>query len=156
MLKNSPIAFVFLLVLAIACNKPNTKTLSEMKQGVKGTVIWMEGNMMPSFGEKASDKKKGKPVVREVLFCKPTKMNDLPHEGTIFQNADKNLVKKTTSDEEGKFSIELPAGKYSVFTKEEGGYFANSFDGDGNVNIVEVKEGEITEMNIDVNYKAAF
>ncbi|MFT5917075.1 MAG: hypothetical protein ACI81T_003589, partial [Bacteroidia bacterium] len=89
-------------------------------------------------------------------FCKPTKMNELENDGTIFQGVEERMFRFVSSDKSGKFSVNLAAGKYSVFTKEKTGFFANSFDGEGNINLVEVKEGEMTELNIQINYAASF
>jgi hypothetical protein len=52
--------------------------------------------------------------------------------------------------------VELPPGKYSVFTVEEEGLYANEYDSDGNMFPVEVLDGEFTEVTIKINYKAAF
>lgn len=146
----------------LSCNKESMKSKNNNSetsesQGVQGEVRWLEGNMMPSYGEKKEVKdNKGKLIVREIYFCQPTKMNDLENNGSIFKGVESLLVKKTTSDKDGMYSINLPVGMYSVFTKEEEGFFANSFDGQGNINLVEVKEGEMTKMNIEINYKAAY
>ena len=146
----------------ISCNKEGMKSKnngSEVSdsQGVQGKVMWLEGNMMPSYGEKKKAvENNGKPVVREIYFCQPTKMNELENDGTIFQDVAERMFRVVSSDENGKYSINLPVGKYSVFTKEKTGFFANSFDGEGNINVVEVKEGEMTELDIQINYAATF
>ena len=153
---NQIICLACLMILAVGCNKQTTmsKTIS---QGVTGKVILFQGNQMPTVGVEMPS---GKPVEREIYFCKPVKMGELEDGGvvggTIFQGVEPLLIKKTQSDEKGSFSIELPAGKYSVFTKEETGFFANSFDGDGYIHVVEVKEGEVAEMTIQINYQAVF
>ena len=124
-----------------------------LKQGATGKVLWFEGNMMPSIGREMP---KGKPVVREIYFCKPTKMGMLKQEGSIFQDVNEIAIKSVKTDSNGQYKITLDAGKYSVFTKEESGFFANGFDGKNMINLIEVKEGEVTTFNIDINYQAVF
>ncbi|MFT5914147.1 MAG: hypothetical protein ACI81T_000634, partial [Bacteroidia bacterium] len=135
-IKNMKSIFSFIILagfLSLAsCNKEGMKTKNSVpeSQGMKGTVVWLEGNMMPSYGEKKKAvENKGKPVVREIYFCKPTKMNELENDGTIFQGVEERMFRFVSSDKSGKFSVNLAAGKYSVFTKEKTGFFANSFDG---------------------------
>ena len=61
------------------------------------------------------------------------------------------------TNKEGYFQCKLPPGKYSIFTLEEDGkFFANLFDGEGNITPFEVKKGEVTRYDISINYKAAF
>lgn len=97
-----------------------------------------------------------KGVVREILFYEPVTMNEAKRNGTLYQHIPTKLVATATSDENGKFSINLPAGSYSVFTKEPDGLFANLYDGEGRINITEVKKGEVTDITIEINYQAAF
>lgn len=159
----------FLIVLSLtlcasSCNKEtatsksNSTTTSDMEktsdQGkVEGTVVWLEGNFMPSPGTPA---RKGKPIVREIVFCKPLKMNETKKEGTFFVGLEDQVVKSVTSDDKGKFSIELPAGTYSVLSKEENGYYANLFDGQGLIQAVKVQAGQTTPLTVKVDYKATF
>lgn len=140
-----------MLILAFTACKEMDKGI---EQGVKGTVIWYEGNLMPSINSSGS--KSGKPIEREVVFCKPVKMNDLTKSGSFFTGLDSYITHKTTSDSKGMFAIKLPAGKYSVFTKEDDGYYANSFDGQGFIQVIEVKQNEVTNLPLKVDYKAVY
>ncbi len=130
-----------------------------VEQGLAGQVLWLEGNLMPTIGKEAdSDKaaRKGQPVQREIYVYELTSMDEATSDGTFFSNIKTELVKTTETNKDGVFAIELPAGRYSVFVKEEQGLFANSFNGEGYINPVEVKEGELTKILIQVNYKAAY
>lgn len=60
------------------------------------------------------------------------------------------------SNKQGKYSIQLSPGRYSVFIVEEQGLFANIFDGEGNVQPVTVRENEWTRLDVEVNYKAVY
>ncbi|UII24967.1 carboxypeptidase-like regulatory domain-containing protein [Fulvivirga maritima] len=124
-----------------------------MEQGIQGTVTWSEGNLMPG-----PDKKSGtsRPVEREIYIYEATKRNQAEHEGTFYKNISTELAAKVKSDAEGNFVISLPAGKYSIFTKEDKGLFANSMDGEGHIQPVEVKPGQVTEVTININYMAVY
>ncbi|MGB0525758.1 MAG: carboxypeptidase regulatory-like domain-containing protein [Flammeovirgaceae bacterium] len=125
----------------------------KVTQGVQGTVLWFEGNLMPSPGTPAP---KGKPIVREIVFCKPLKMKEVQQKGSFYVALDTHIIKKVTSDDKGIFKIQLPEGKYSVFTKEEDSYYANLFDGQGYIQLVTVKANELTSLDIRVDYKATY
>lgn len=126
---------------------------AQVTQGLQGTVYWSEGNMMPGPG-KDHQSKKG--VEREVYVYKAVKSADTEREEQLFSTVNSELVGKVKTDDNGKFVISLAPGKYSVFTKEEGGLFASIFDGEGYINPVVVESNEVTEITIDINYKAAY
>lgn len=143
------------LLLAIA----NRSCEESVDQGLAGQVRWLEGNLMPTIGEDVEQNQKdykGEPVQREVHIYELTSMDEATAEGTFFKNIQTDLVKKVETNEEGEFIVELPVGRYSVFVQEDQGLFANSFDGEGHINPVEIKEGELTKITIQINYKAAY
>lgn len=129
-----------------------------IEQGLAGEVRWLEGNLMPSISEEpeAQPDKKGKPVKREIHIYELTTMDEAKAEGTFFRDIKSPLVKTVSSNKDGYFQVELPEGRYSVFVQEEEGLFANIFDGEGNINPVTIQEGEVTEISIEINYKAAY
>ena len=152
------ILFVFSLLALISCNKGSNNSSSakmdeNVTQGVTGTVLWFEGNLMPSPGTPAP---KGKPIEREVVFCKPLGMKEVKKEGALYIGLEEQIVKTATSNDKGEFKINLPEGTYSVFTKEEGGYYANSFDGKGMIQTITVKKDEVATLDIKVDYKATY
>lgn len=143
------------LFLAIA----NRSCEESVDQGLAGQVRWLEGNLMPTIGEDVEQNQKdykGEPVQREIHIYELTSMDEATAEGTFFKNIQTDLVKTVETNEEGEFIVELPVGRYSVFVQEDQGLFANSFDGEGHINPVEIKEGEITTITIQINYKAAY
>lgn len=143
------------LLLAIA----NRSCEESVDQGLAGQVRWLEGNMMPTIGEDVKQNEKdykGEPVQREIHIYKLTSMDEATAEGTFFKDIQTALVKTVETNKEGEFIVELPVGRYSVFVQEEQGLFANSFNGEGHINPVEIKEGELTKILIQVNYKAAY
>ncbi len=125
-----------------------------LHQGVRGQVIWMEGNRMPGPGKTASP---GQPVIRILYFYKATENSQATSEDGIFYHDIKTrLVKKIKSDSSGHYSLNLPAGTYSVFVGEEKGLYANSLDNRGLINPVEVKKNQVTSLNIRIDYKAYY
>lgn len=139
----------FMAASFIACK---SSTAQQVTQGIRGQVLWFEGNFMPGPGQS----NKGKPVQREVLIYDLTSMNNVIKEDQLYSEVPSELVKTVETDENGKFSVSLPPGRYSLFTKEEEGLFANVFDGEGNINPVIVNPGEMTAVTIDINYKAVY
>ena len=128
---------------------------ASIKQGIFGRVLWQQGNFMPSPDR--PQQKGSVPAVRIVYIYKLTKLSETVGESPLFSKINTQLVAKVNTNKEGYFQCKLTPGKYSIFTLEEDGkFFANLFDGDGNVAPVEVKVGEITKYDINVNYKAAF
>lgn len=148
---------IFSIVIILAAL--NRSCEPSIDQGLAGEVRWLEGNLMPTIGEEPeaeAEKRKGEPVQRELHIYELTTMDEAKSEGTFFHDIQSRLVKKTTSDKDGYFQVELPVGRYSVFVQEEQGLFANIFDGEGNINPVEIKKDEVTKITIEINYKAAY
>ncbi len=140
--------FIFILITGI-----NPKPAQKLKQGICGTILLQQGNQMPGPGRKLSA---GQPVAREVLVYQLTNTNQAQSSGTIFTGIKTALVAKTRSNAKGYFELKLPAGKYSVFVQEQEGLYANYFDGQGNLNPVEVIKNSVTNRNITINNKAVF
>ncbi len=144
---------IYTIFCLTGCSAQLKKGIFSVEEGISGQVIWKQGNYMPS-----SDiirKKKGKGIEREIVVFKLVNKSQAISENGFFKINKKPLA-ITRSTENGFFEIKLPPGKYSVFTKEEKGLFANSFDGDGNINPVEVTSGQATRLLIMVDYKAAY
>ena len=128
---------------------------SSIKQGVFGRVLWMQGNFMPSPDRPQHNG--GKPALRTIYIYPHAKVSETDGESPLFSKINKALVAQLKTNKEGYFQCNLPPGKYSIFTLEEHGkFFANLFDGEGNITPFEVKEGEVTRYDISINYKAAF
>lgn len=93
---------------------------------------------------------------RTVRIHELTHINQARLGDGLFGDIETALVAEIETDESGNFSVSLPPGKYSIFTVEEDGYFANIFDLDSYINPFEVREGEWTQANILINYQAAY
>ncbi|MBJ6117432.1 carboxypeptidase regulatory-like domain-containing protein [Pontibacter sp. BT310] len=126
-----------------------------IKQGITGRILWQAGNQMPSPDAPPTENKRG--VERTVYIYELTNANQVTTQNGVFHtNIQTKLVAETTSDANGFFSVALKPGRYSLFTKEEKGLYANMFDGEMNIFPVEVKEGEVTTIEFLINYQASY
>jgi hypothetical protein len=66
------------------------------------------------------------------------------------------FIQSITSDSLGHFAAELPPGSYSLFTKVDEQFYANSFDEKNNIAAVTVKENKVSEVNITISAKASY
>ena len=143
---------ILFLVSISACKSGKTTT-----QGIKGQVYWVEGNRMPLASEdgKTSDPPK-QGVKRVIKIHELTHINEARLGDYLFGEIETPLVTEIETDDSGQFEIELPKGKYSLFTVEENGYFANVFDLDSYINPVVVEEKSWTQVEIIIDYEAAY
>lgn len=128
-------------------------------QGIQGNVYWIEGNQMPQASQEAPSSlppSAKKAVKRTIHIHQLTHINQASLGDYLFGNIETPLVASIETNEEGEFSIELPPGKYSIFTVEENGYFASVFDLDSYIHPVEVEKGEWSRVAITINYEASF
>jgi len=125
-----------------------------MKQGVCGTIIWKEGNQMPSPDRPQSS---AKGVARDVVVYEITRLDQVESDGGFHRNIKTKLIKKVSSDSKGNFCLNLPEGQYSIFVWEDGkGLYANSFDGKSNIFPITVRKGKVELITITVDYMAAY
>ena len=152
-LKKTTLLFIILAAIAFSCKTAKVET-----QGIQGQVFWLEGNQMPQIVEEGqvSSRPEKKGVKRTLRIHELTHINQARLGDALFGDIETPLVAEVETDESGNFSVELPIGRYSIFTIEENGYFANIVDLDSYINPFEVKEGEWTQANILINYKAAY
>ena len=126
-----------------------------IKQGITGRILWEAGNQMPSPDAPPTESKRG--VERTVYIYELTNANQVTTQDGVFHtNIQTNLVSQVVTDANGNFSVALEPGKYSLFTKEEKGLYANLFDGGMNIFPVEVKEGQVSTIEFLINYQASY
>ncbi|MEH0157652.1 carboxypeptidase regulatory-like domain-containing protein [Limibacter armeniacum] len=142
------------LLMLFGCKGRQAAAQQPDSQGISGKVLWVEGNQMPGQGVELP---KAQPVKRDVYIYPLTNIKDVSTvEGMFYGDFEGKPVAVVQSDEEGQFEVKLPVGQYSVLVKEEKGLFANSTDGYGNIQPIEVKEGEVTDLTISINYMATY
>ncbi|WP_238395688.1 carboxypeptidase regulatory-like domain-containing protein [Pontibacter pudoricolor] len=126
-----------------------------IKQGIAGRILWESGNRMPSPDAPPTESKRG--VQRTVYIYELTNANQVTTQNGVFHtNIQTKLVAEVATDANGNFSVALKPGKYSLFTKEEKGLYANLFDGEMNIFPVEVKDGQVSTIEFLVNYQASY
>ncbi|WP_209330407.1 carboxypeptidase regulatory-like domain-containing protein [Lunatimonas salinarum] len=146
---------VALVLLLVGCRAHRPTT-----QGLRGQVFWVEGNLMPQVSEdgmaapKEAQAKRG--VTRTLRIHALTTLDQVSLGDFLIGSILTEQVAELETESDGTFQIELPVGKYSVFTVEDDGYFANVFDRDNHINPVEVKEGVWSFLEIVVNYRAVY
>jgi hypothetical protein len=144
-----------------ASNTPVTSSQSQeqqaaIKQGITGKVVWEAGNQMPS--PDAPPSSGGRRGVQRTLYIHELTNGTqaTTREGVFHTNIRTNLVTQVNTDADGNFTVSLKPGKYSIFSKEEQGLYANLFDGQNNIFPVEVKEGQLTTIEFLINYEAVY
>ncbi|RRA98987.1 hypothetical protein [Larkinella rosea] len=145
-------AFLLLaLSLFTACK---TGERNKSFQGICGTVIFKSGNHMPG---PSRPQPKGQPVVRDVLIYELTKIDQTEATDDGFYSKIKTkLVKQVKSGKDGQFCVSLPPGSYSVFVREEKGFYANLSDGQNNIYPVTVEKDRRSTITVDITYQAVF
>ena len=123
------------------------------KEGIQGQVFWVSGNQMPGPG-KSIPPQQG--VTREIVVYKAATLQDVEQKDLFFTSVKTELVTKAVSKSDGSFKIKLPPGRYSVFTQEQKGLFANIIDQNGCVSCVEVHPKKYSWVAITVDYEAAY
>jgi hypothetical protein len=124
------------------------------KQGIQGQVFWVSGDQMPAPDQRPTNPRQG--ILREIHIYPAIYHNSTQNQGEFYHSIDATPVAKVFTDQEGNFKVKLPAGKYSVFTKEQKGLFANLMDVKGCINCIEVKPKKYTWITITVDYEAAY
>ena len=143
----------FLVILFLTTLSFSQK--KKVTQGINGKVLWKAGNLMPGPGVKPS---KGSPVVREIYIYELTsdKQTEAAGEAGFYRKINSKLVKKVKSDKKGLFSVLLPPGYYSLFAKEEKGFYANLFDDAMNINPVQIRKGKWDTFEFVIDYAAVY
>ncbi len=98
------------------------------------------------------------PVIRDVYIYEETTLDDVEEadqEGGFFLSISTNLVAELKSDNTGFYQQKLPPGKYSIFVKENGLFYADLFS-EERIMPVDISENSIVKNQIDITYKAAF
>ena len=123
------------------------------KQGIAGEVFWVYGNQMPGPGKPPSSEVG---IVREIHIYKATRLGDVEQLDGFYTKINTEFVTKTQGHTSGLFKVKLPPGEYSVFIKEEKGFFGNIFDKDGKINCIVVKPKKYSIITIMVDYEAVY
>lgn len=130
-----------------------------ISQGVWGVVKFWEGNHMPGVVGEESSSGTITPVSRNIRIYRSTTQSENETIGlssAFYGNINSELIAIAYSDQNGFYQAELPVGKYSVFTEEDEGLYANIYDTDFVINPVDVENAAVSRLDIDVTYRATF
>lgn len=133
---------------------PDSQTGPTISQGVWGIVYFWKGDFMPG-----PDPPGGSitPVSREIHVYEATRFDQVVNAGNAFyQSINTKFVTKVKSNRSGFFQVALPPGNYSFFVKEGTLFYANLWDGEGHILPASVHPDSLTNVRIDITYKAAF
>ena len=147
---------VFCSCIQTATSKKETLPIT---QGIRGKVEIREGNFMPGpdrTNPKAIRAPQGQPAIRELFIYERTKQSQVKANGVFYADIQTKLITTVKSKADGTFQVSLKPGIYSLFSKEPGGLFANQMDGEGYIFPVEVKAGEVTEVEFIIDYNASY
>ncbi len=132
-------------------------------QGLAATVIMEEGNCMPYVSDEPEPNPDCQryPVQREIYIHEYTTTDqatlDPELESPMFySHVETQLIKTVISDDEGFFEVELQPGTYSLFIKEMGSLFANSWDNHGGIQPVIIEPDEMTIVLLNINHSAYY
>jgi hypothetical protein len=143
------IIFILTVVMGI-----NSISLFAQRGHLVGKVTEVVGNQMPSPTPQSKATSFG--VVREIFVFELTNQKQATRENYFYKSITTRLIAKKKTKADGSFQIKLKAGKYSIFVKEQDGFFANQLDGEGNINKVVIEPKKTTSLDLRVDYKAAY
>lgn len=128
---------------------------SMLKQGISGFVYRISGNQMPSPNRPPT---KPNGIATTLFIYEVTNIKEVTRKETssFYYSINKKLISTVHSDSLGHFYIQLPIGVYSVFTKVNRLFYANTFDEKNNIAPVKVEKGKISVINIKVDAGAFY
>ena len=127
----------------------------QAQQGIEGMVIKVSGNQMPSPDIPRTPQKGFKTtlyIYELTNLSQVVKQNESAFYSTIYSK----FVTKVETKEDGKYKVSLPEGKYSLFVKKGELFYANIFDGEGNIAPVTIEKGKMTTVVTKVDYDAVY
>ncbi|MGV3530175.1 MAG: hypothetical protein ACO1OO_14830 [Flavisolibacter sp.] len=145
--------FTVIQLLTSCCStRPATGALV---QGISGTVYEETGNRMPS-PDRVLPAPKG--LKTTVYVYETTGISQVTRVGQspFYSNIATRLIDSTQTDEQGRFALALPAGRYSLFVKVNDLFYANRFDMNNTIAPVVVDSGMVREVNITVSASASY
>ncbi len=126
----------------------------DVTQGVAGLILFWQGDFMPGPGPPTGTKL---PAQRELLVYELTNLADVTSAGDAFYSAiSTRLVASTFSGADGRFAVQLPVGRFSLFVREQSMFYANGWDGQGFIYPIDVAADTVTEVQFDITYLAYF
>ncbi|MBS1627913.1 MAG: carboxypeptidase regulatory-like domain-containing protein [Bacteroidetes bacterium] len=155
MKKNIYILVSVVLFLSCSSTRRNKSSNAKSFQGIEGYVVKVVGNQMPMVDAPPS---KPQPVITTVFIYDSTNIKEVTqvNQSPFYSNLKTRLITTVQSDSLGHFSVSLPEGKYSLFVKVKGMYYANLYDEKNNIFLVTVEKNKPTKVEIKLSNEAVF
>jgi hypothetical protein len=130
-------------------------TRAQSSSGIKGRVLWVSGNHMPSPDRKAPP---DKGIKTTLYIFELTNLSQVTRKGesAFYISIRTNLLKTVHTDTSGYFKVYLPPGHYSLFCKKGELYYANWFDSSNDIAPVQVTAQEMTQVTFKIDYDASY
>lgn len=143
---------ILILMTMLALVTPGSSAPSA--SGIRGTVLFLEGDFMPGPGPKSGTTR---PVIRKVLVYAAARLDQVKPagEGGFYSRIDTPLVAQTTSAKNGKFEVKVAPGTYTLVVEENGQFYANGTDGTYLKPVV-VEKGKFTDFQFNIDYKSTW
>ncbi len=145
-----------LITLVNGCSEdPEAVPTPTAKQGLQGTVYFLEGNFMPPGTGTTT------PVERELRVYELTTLDQVTrvntkYPGVFISAVTTKLISTIQSDSKGRFKVDLPPGQYSLMVLEDDLLYANLFGGSGEIFKVEVRENNYEKIVVNIDYLAYY
>ena len=124
------------------------------KVNVKGRVVRISGNQMPSPDLGSTESKGFKTIV---YFFEPFAADNVNRINGFYQGIASKELARVNSDAEGFFKVNLLPGKYSVLIgKDSVNFYSNVLDGRGVVNLYEFKKRAQYNITLRADWDAAY
>jgi hypothetical protein len=132
---------------------PSNEDRVSVNQGMWGDVWFWEGNF-----QLCNPPGTITPVIRDLYIYEPVNLDDvnitLRDNGLFCSDVSSKLITIVKSDSTGYFEVELSPGSYSVLALEDTLFYIMSWKKDGNINLVNVYESEVTYIRYNIRYLA--
>jgi len=152
----SVFTIIGLSAMIIGCSTPKNSGGSGIPDsGLTGFIGELKGNQMPGPGRTPSSPAPLQTAIYAYELTSLTQVEQVDA-APLYRAVRSRLVDSTVSDAAGNFKLHLKPGSYSIFARVKGQYFANSFDGNNQINPVTVSEKTFKPFNITVNVDAVY
>jgi hypothetical protein len=136
-----------------APEKHAATVVQDTLQGIRGHVEIWEGDFMPMVDPKSSRNKIIPGSGCKIRVFQPVKLTSSKAK---MDSVPAPMIAKTACDSQGNFVVYVPAGDYSLFVEDNGGWYANSWNGQGIQGAVTVEAKKFTTVQLKITSKATF
>jgi hypothetical protein len=154
------ITIISLFLVLISCKTQKNIINQHAKQGIEGYVREYVGNFMPMLNRnhQPTTPPPPKPLATTVYIYEATNLKDVIqiNHSPSYSAINTKLIATAQSDAAGYFKVNLSVGKYSLFIKQNGNFYANSFDDKQNIALVIVNEKVFTKVTVKADVNATY